>query len=60
MTSLTDAPDKGHKTELETFARTVLHGGEWPIPLWQQVQATEIAFRVQEMLLSVVPGADPA
>lgn len=40
--------DKGQKEELEAFARTLQKGGEWPIPLWQQVQATEIAFRVEE------------
>jgi hypothetical protein len=22
-------------------------GGAWPIPLWQQIQATEIAFAVE-------------
>lgn len=44
------AQDKGHKAELEAFAHAVRQGGEWPIPLWQQVQATEIALRVEEML----------
>lgn len=42
--------DKGHRAELLAFARAVRQGGEWPIPLWQQVQATEIALRVEEQL----------
>ena len=42
--------DKGHKRELEVFADTLEKGGEWPIPLWQQLQATEIALRVEDLL----------
>jgi predicted dehydrogenase len=42
--------DKGHKRELEVFADTLNKGGEWPIPLWQQVQATEMALSVEEQL----------
>jgi len=42
--------DKGHVPELEEFARAIREGGEWPIPLWQQVQATEIALRVEERI----------
>ncbi len=44
--------DKGHMRELETFAETLEKGGEWPIPLWQQLQATEIALQVEELLMS--------
>ncbi len=40
-------PDKGQKEELEAFAHTIQKGGEWPIPLWQQLQAMRIAFRVE-------------
>ncbi len=43
-------PDKGHKAELEAFAQVIKHGGDWPIPFWQQVQATEIALRVEQCL----------
>jgi predicted dehydrogenase len=43
-------PDKGQKEELEAFAQAIQKGGEWPIPLWQQVQAMEIAFRVEKIL----------
>jgi predicted dehydrogenase len=42
--------DKGHKRELEVFAETLEKGGEWPIPLWQQLQATEIALQVEKLL----------
>ena len=42
--------DKGHKHELEAFAETLQQGGEWPIPLWQQLQATEIALIVEDLL----------
>lgn len=43
--------EKGHKEELEVFARVLQEGGEWPVPLWQQVQATEIALKVDDLLL---------
>ncbi len=44
------AAEKGQKQELEAFARAIRCGGEWPIALWQQIQATEIALRVEECL----------
>ena len=31
-------------------SRAIRDGGEWPIPLWQQVQATEIALAVEDQL----------
>jgi hypothetical protein len=31
-------------------AAAIRTGGEWPIPLWQQVQATDIALRVETYL----------
>jgi predicted dehydrogenase/threonine dehydrogenase-like Zn-dependent dehydrogenase len=42
--------EKGQKQELESFARAIREGGEWPIPLWQQAQATEISFRVEDQI----------
>ncbi len=42
--------DKGHHEELADFARAIQEGGDWPIPFWQQVQATEIALQVEELL----------
>ena len=44
--------DKGHRAELEALVRAIRHGGDWPIPLWQQLQATEIALQVQAALVS--------
>jgi len=46
----TRLPAKGHREALEAFACTLRQGGEWPIPLWQQVQASEIAIRVEHQL----------
>ena len=46
----TPVQDKGQKEELVAFASAVREGGEWPIPLWQQVQATEISFEVERWL----------
>jgi predicted dehydrogenase len=43
--------DKGQKEELEAFADCIQQGGEWPIPLWQQVQATKIAIDVEQYLV---------
>ncbi|MFH1539295.1 MAG: oxidoreductase, partial [bacterium] len=48
----TRAAEKGHRDELEAFARAVREGGEWPIPLWQQAQAMEIAFEVEGQIRS--------
>ncbi len=42
--------DKGHRAELLAFAHAVRQGGDWPIPLWQQVQATEIAISVDAQI----------
>ncbi len=42
--------DKGQKQELEAFAAAIQSGGAWPIPLWQQIQATEISFDVESQI----------
>jgi len=42
--------EKGHSEELEAFSHAVKNGESWPIPLWQQVQAMEIAFAVEYIL----------
>ena len=39
--------DKGHARELAALGEALTSGGAWPIPLWQQIQATEIAFAVE-------------
>jgi len=46
----TKISDKGQKDELIDFFRAIRDGGEWPIPLWQQIQATEISFQVERQL----------
>ncbi len=38
---------KGHREELEAFGDSIKNAGPWPIPFWQQVQATDIAFSVE-------------
>lgn len=48
-------PDKGLMEELEAFARVIQHGGDWPISLWDQVQATEIALQVEDLLEAARP-----
>lgn len=42
--------EKGQKEEIAAVAQVIKNGGEWPIPLWQQVQAMEIAFAVEAEL----------
>jgi len=43
-------PEKGHFQEVESFANAIINKGEWPIPLWQQVQAMQIALDVDKCL----------
>ena len=43
-------PQKGHLEELESLAECLQNGTPWPIPLEQQVAATEISFSVQEQI----------
>ena len=47
----TPTGEKGHYEELQAFATAILAGGRWPIPLWQQIQAMEIAIEVEAQLL---------
>ncbi|UJB69465.1 bi-domain-containing oxidoreductase [Acaryochloris sp. 'Moss Beach'] len=42
--------DKGHQAEVQAFAQALKQGSEWPIPLWQQLQATDIALQVATQL----------
>ena len=41
---------KGHSEELKAFAQCIRQGGNWPIPLWEQIQATDISFQVEKFL----------
>jgi predicted dehydrogenase len=45
----TSMPEKGQREELLAFAAG-LRAGTWPIPLWQQIQATQIALDVDAQL----------
>jgi predicted dehydrogenase/threonine dehydrogenase-like Zn-dependent dehydrogenase len=53
----TRAVDKGQRDELVAFADAIQRGGAWPIPLWQQLQAMEISFRVEELISPPPPPA---
>ncbi len=44
--------DKGHKQMLEVFIDAIQNRGDWPIPLWQQIQATEIALEIEKQLMA--------
>ncbi len=46
----TRVQDKGHRAELEAVGTALRANGPWPIPLWQQVQATDVALRVEAYL----------
>lgn len=45
-------PDKGQRDELAAFADAALGRTDWPIPLWQQLQAMRIALTVESALTS--------
>lgn len=45
----TAVQDKGQYSELISFANGV-RDGIWPIPLWQQIQATRISLQVEQFL----------
>jgi len=46
--------EKGQKEELVAFGNGILNGGDWPSPLWQQIQAMKIALRVERDLTGKV------
>jgi len=46
----TKVMDKGLEEELRLFGRAIKGEDTWPNPLWQQVQAMEIAFRLENNL----------
>jgi len=46
----TRASDKGQKEELQAFAAAIRGRADWPIPLWQQLQATRIGIDVDRFL----------
>jgi predicted dehydrogenase len=51
-------PDKGHAAELSAFHHAVRGGAPWPITLDAQLQAMDIAFRVEAQLQAAPGGAE--
>jgi predicted dehydrogenase/threonine dehydrogenase-like Zn-dependent dehydrogenase len=47
-----DSSQKGQLEELEAVAEALQRGAPWPIPLWQQIQATRISFEVERLIRS--------
>jgi predicted dehydrogenase len=52
----TSTMEKGQREELVALARAIREGREWPILLWQQVQATEIALGVEQCIGGAAPS----
>ena len=46
----TKGSEKGQLEELEAFGKAIKEGHASPIPLWQQLQAMQIAFAVEEQI----------
>lgn len=42
--------EKGQMEELLAMSEAIRKTGHWPIPFWQQIQATQISFQVDEQL----------
>ena len=42
--------EKGQMDEMRAFGEAIRNPIEWPIPLWQQVQATRIALQVEKYI----------
>jgi hypothetical protein len=47
----TKSPNKGHFEEMELFISAIKGETDWPIPLWQQIQASRIALTVEEQIM---------
>ncbi|WP_413570363.1 bi-domain-containing oxidoreductase [Bdellovibrio sp. HCB117] len=46
-----NSPEKGQMEELQIFADAVSGKQDWPIPLWQQFQVTDMTFMVEDKLV---------
>ncbi|WP_028880706.1 bi-domain-containing oxidoreductase [Terasakiella pusilla] len=42
--------DKGHKAEIAALYEALSGKADWPIPMWQQLQVSNIAFAVEEAI----------
>ena len=54
----TESPSKGHFEEMELFIRAIKGEIDWPIPLWQQFQATAIALNVEDQINGLILNTD--
>jgi predicted dehydrogenase len=54
----TEPPDKGHFKEIEIYVRAIKGEIDWPIPLWQQFQATAIALNVEDQINGSILNTD--
>jgi predicted dehydrogenase/threonine dehydrogenase-like Zn-dependent dehydrogenase len=52
----TNLAEKGHLEELQSFAKVIKSGGDWPIPLWQQNQTTSISLKIEHNLKWFMTG----
>ena len=39
---------------MNSFIHALIHEKDWPIPLWQQIQATEIALKVEDQINGLI------
>jgi predicted dehydrogenase len=46
----TNSIEKGHLEELRLFGEAINNKKDWPNPLWQQIQAMEMAFAVEQLI----------
>ena len=51
---------RGIARKSSPFADAIKSGGEWPIPLWQQIEAMRIAFAVEDAIGGAVDAKEPA
>ncbi|MFC4303470.1 bi-domain-containing oxidoreductase [Cohnella boryungensis] len=42
--------NKGQLEELQALANSITSGGEWPIPLWQQLEVSRISLEVERQI----------
>ena len=45
-----DKKDKGHLHELKLFFDSIKNSKDYPIPIWEQIQATKIALEVEDQI----------
>lgn len=46
----TQSPEKGQLQEVISLAESVKNSGNWPIPIWEQFQVSQMAFDVEQEL----------